>query len=112
VKVRPIQSSFRSFSLNKKAHVLEKGAKGPIFEGNMLPQKIYPQNWRQYWRHNRNPVKEKVKVNLMKRNKLKLTLEWDDFLKSEWKQMDRYEKVGMFGDPVKANQWMTILPWV
>jgi hypothetical protein len=23
--------------------VAEKGAKGPIFEGNMLPQKIYPQ---------------------------------------------------------------------
>jgi hypothetical protein len=57
-------------------------------------------------------IKEKVKINLMKRNKLKLTPEWDDFLKSEWKQLDRYEKVGMFGDPVKANQWMTILPWV
>jgi hypothetical protein len=48
----------------------------------------------------------------MKRNKLKLTPEWDDFLKSEWKQLDQYAKVGMFGDPVKANQWMTILLWV
>jgi hypothetical protein len=48
----------------------------------------------------------------MKRNKLKSTPEWNDFLRSEWKQLDRYEKVGMFGDPVKANQWMTILPWV
>jgi hypothetical protein len=48
----------------------------------------------------------------MKRNKLKLTLEWDNFLKSEWKQLDRYAKVGMFGAPVKADQWMTILPWV
>jgi hypothetical protein len=57
-------------------------------------------------------IKEKVKINLMKRNKVKLTPEWDDFLKSEWKQLDRYEKVGMFGDPVKANQSMTILPWV
>jgi hypothetical protein len=36
--------------------VAKKGAKGPIFEGNMLPQKMYPKNWRQYWRHNRNPV--------------------------------------------------------
>jgi hypothetical protein len=36
----------------------------------------------------------------MKSNKLKLTPEWDDFLKSEWKQLDRYTKVGMFGDPV------------
>jgi hypothetical protein len=36
--------------------VAEKGAKGSIFEGNMLPQKMYPQKWRQYLRHNRNPV--------------------------------------------------------
>jgi hypothetical protein len=57
-------------------------------------------------------IKEKVKINSMKRNQLKLTPEWDDFLKSEWKQLDRYEKVGMFRDPVQANQWMTILPWV
>jgi hypothetical protein len=40
VKVRPIQSSFRSFLPSKKARALEKGcivakkgAKGPIFEG-------------------------------------------------------------------------------
>ena len=44
-----------------------------------------------------NSIKEKVKINLTKRNKLKLTPEWDDFLKSEWKQLDRYAKVGMFG---------------
>jgi hypothetical protein len=49
VKVRPIQSSFRSFSFSKKTRVLEracivakKEAKGPIVEGNMLPQKMYP----------------------------------------------------------------------
>jgi hypothetical protein len=57
-------------------------------------------------------VKEKVRVNVMKINKLKQTPEWDAFLKSEWKQLDRYAKVGMFGDPVKADPWMTILPWV
>jgi hypothetical protein len=57
-------------------------------------------------------VKEKVRVNAMKRNKLKQTPEWDAFLKSEWKQLDRYANVGMFGDPVKADSWMTILPWV
>jgi hypothetical protein len=34
-------------------------------------------------------VKEKVQVNVMKRNKLKQTPEWDAFLKSEWKQLDR-----------------------
>jgi hypothetical protein len=36
--------------------VAKKLAKGPIFEGNMPPKKMYPQKWRQYWRHNRNPV--------------------------------------------------------
>jgi hypothetical protein len=44
VEVRPIQSNLCLFSLNKKAHVFEracivakKGAKGPIFEGDMPP---------------------------------------------------------------------------
>jgi hypothetical protein len=32
--------------------------------------------------------KEKVRVNVMKRNKLKQTPEWDAFLQSEWKQLD------------------------
>jgi hypothetical protein len=57
-------------------------------------------------------IKEKVRVNVMKTNKLKLTPEWDAFFKSEWKQLDRYAKVGMFGEPIKADPWMTILPWV
>jgi hypothetical protein len=49
VEVRPIQSSLHLFSLDKKTRAFErgcivakKGAKGPIFEGNMLPQKMYP----------------------------------------------------------------------
>jgi hypothetical protein len=41
--------------------VAKKGAICPIFEGDMPPKKTYPQNWRQYWRHNRNPVKTYVK---------------------------------------------------
>jgi hypothetical protein len=36
--------------------VARKGAKRPIFEGNMPPKKKYPQYWRRYRRHNRNPV--------------------------------------------------------
>jgi hypothetical protein len=40
--------------------VAKKGAKGPIFEGNMPPKKMYPQKWCQYWRHNRNPVKSRL----------------------------------------------------
>jgi hypothetical protein len=34
-----------------------KGAKRPIFEGETPPKKMYPQYWRRYRRHNRNPVK-------------------------------------------------------
>jgi hypothetical protein len=36
--------------------VAKKGAICPIFEGDMPPKKMFPQYWRQYWRHNRNPV--------------------------------------------------------
>jgi hypothetical protein len=36
--------------------VARKGAKRPIFEGNMPPKKTYPQYWRRYRPHNRNPV--------------------------------------------------------
>jgi hypothetical protein len=50
--------------LNKKTHVFErawivarKGANRPIFEGETPPKKMYPQYWRWYRRHNRNPVK-------------------------------------------------------
>jgi hypothetical protein len=49
--------------LDKKPHVFEiawivarKGAKCPIFEGETPPKKMYPQYWRRYRRHNRNPV--------------------------------------------------------
>jgi hypothetical protein len=47
VEVRPMQAIRECFQPDKKACVLEracivanKGAKGPIFEGNMLPQKM------------------------------------------------------------------------
>jgi hypothetical protein len=36
-----------------------KGAKRPIFEGETPPKKMYPQYWRRYRRHNRNPVKRR-----------------------------------------------------
>jgi hypothetical protein len=49
LEVHPIQSNLRLFSLSKKTRAFErgcivakKGAKGPIFEGNMLPQKCTP----------------------------------------------------------------------
>jgi hypothetical protein len=49
VEVRPIQTNREYYLPSKKAPALErgwivakKGAKGPILEGNMLPQKMYP----------------------------------------------------------------------
>jgi hypothetical protein len=36
--------------------VARKGANRPIFEGETPPKKMYPQYWRRYRRHNRNPV--------------------------------------------------------
>jgi hypothetical protein len=50
LEVRPIQSKLPFFlTLNKKTRAFErgcivakKGAKGPIFEGNMLPKRMYP----------------------------------------------------------------------
>jgi hypothetical protein len=69
VKVRPIQSIREYFEPDKKARVFErgcilskKGAKGPILR-EICPRKMYPQKWRQYWRHNRNPVKRGPIVN-------------------------------------------------
>jgi hypothetical protein len=38
--------------------VARKGANRPIFEGETSPKKMYPQYWRRYRRHNRNPVKQ------------------------------------------------------
>jgi hypothetical protein len=59
------------------------------------------------WLYNRT-YHSKINVNVMKRHKLKQTPEWDAFLKSEWKQLDQYAKVGMFGDPV--NSFQAIVP--
>jgi hypothetical protein len=99
-----VPTTLQSDQLNVIAHHLN----GIINEEDIWVNKM---EWPQQI-HSVESIKEKVKINPMKRNKLKLTPEWDDFLKSEWKQLDRYEKVGMSGDPVKVNQWMTILPWV
>jgi len=37
---------------------------------------------------------------------------WDKFHQSEWKQLNRYYKVGMFGEPCIAPVDATKLPWV
>ena len=53
-----------------------------------------------------------MRVSKLKRNQLKQTSDWESFRRSEWKQLDRYHKVKMFGKPVKAEYGMQILPRV
>ena len=56
--------------------------------------------------------KESIRINTLRRKELKLSDDWDGFLKSEWKQLDRYQEVTMFGKPVKRLPGMVVLPWV
>ena len=49
-------------------------------------------------------ITEQIRISKLIRHKLQGTGEWDKFLKSEWKQLNRYNKVEMFGDPVKEEQ--------
>ena len=63
-QVRPIQSNRSAFSLNKKAHAVERrravsqdGAVGPFFEGNMPLQKKHPKKWLGTPSHSLNAVK-------------------------------------------------------
>ena len=53
-----------------------------------------------------------ARISKLKRNQLKMTSDWESFRASEWKQLNRYHKVGMFGNPIAARYGMTILPWV
>ena len=53
-----------------------------------------------------------LKVKKLRRKTLQDTPEWASFLKSEHKQLNRYETAGMFGQPIKMEDWMTVLPWV
>jgi hypothetical protein len=55
--------------------VARKGAKRPIFEGNMPPKKMYPQYWR-YRRHNRNPVKELESKCMEDHSSYKKLIDW------------------------------------
>ena len=44
--------------------------------------------------------------------KLQRQIDWQGFLESEWKQLDQYNKVGMFDTPRQREKGMTILLWV
>ena len=53
-----------------------------------------------------------IKIAAMRRKQLMDTPDLSGFLASEWKQLDRYNKVKMFGKPVKRQPGMLVLPWV
>jgi len=53
-----------------------------------------------------------VKISKLQRKKLQLQDDWEGFRNSERKQLNRYDKVGMFGNPIRRKQGMNILPWV
>ena len=39
-----------------------------------------------------------VKISKLQQKKLQLQDDWEGFRNSEWKQLNRYDKVGMFGN--------------
>ena len=49
-------------------------------------------------------IKQEILVSKLQQQKLKLQSDWNSFLRSEWKKLDRYNQVGMFGDPVKQEK--------
>ena len=53
-----------------------------------------------------------LKIKKLQWKMMKETPEWESFLKSEHKQLNRYETAGMFGELVRMEDWMTVLPWV
>jgi len=53
-----------------------------------------------------------LKISKLTRRRLQGTDEWEQFHKSEWKQLNRYDKVEMFGTPIRYQEGMIALPWV
>ena len=53
-----------------------------------------------------------IAIPHLTRRKVKLLPEWPQFQTSEWAQLDKYEKQGMFGKPCPRTSTMTVLPWV
>ena len=52
-----------------------------------------------------------MKISKLTRCRLQGTDEWDAFHKSEWKQLNRYDKTEMFGTPIRFEEGMIDLPW-
>ena len=57
-------------------------------------------------------VEQQINTTKLQQQKLKQQADWDDFLQSECKELGKYHKVGLFGDPVKRKHGIDILLWV
>ena len=57
-------------------------------------------------------IEQQIQIDKLQQQKLKLQADWEGFLHFEWKQLNRYNEVGMIGNPVKRTLDMVILPWV
>ena len=57
-------------------------------------------------------IAQDIHIVKLQRQKLQQQTDWQGFIESEWKQLDRYNKIGMFGTPRRREKGMTILPWV
>ena len=54
-------------------------------------------------------INHEVKISKLQQKKLQLQDDWNGFCLSECKQLNQYDKVGMFGKPVKCKKGMNIL---
>ena len=80
-----------------------------------MKQDLWPDKDPNNWPMNidsHESIEEQIRIAKLQRRKLKLQDDWNGFCLSEWKQLNRYHDVGMFGDPVKRKFGMVILPWV
>ena len=69
-------------------------------------------SYRHYLWISTDSIEQQIWIAKLQRQKLKLQADWEGFLHSEWKQLNWYNEVGMFGDPVQRTIDMVILPWV
>lgn len=60
-------------------------------------------------------IRKGIALPKLSRRRAQSLTEWPSFLKSEWSQLDKYEKQGMFGNPCPRPRHdldCVVLPWV
>lgn len=57
-------------------------------------------------------INKGIAIPTLTRRKAQQQQNWSKFLSSEWTQLDKYDKQGMFGQPCAPPPGATVLPWV